>query len=399
MRFPDGAEGSESTGSVAGLDLPAVQSWFEQVMPDVGPLRAQLLHGGRSNLTYRLTDGAGQWVLRRPPLGALTPSAHDMGREYRVVAALNGSDVPVARAVGECTDLAVLGVPFTMVEYVDGRTIRTRTDLAQLPDHDVARCAFSLVEVLARLHAVEPGAVGLHDFGQPRGYLARQIRRWHDQWTRVATRELADLERLHTLLERECPPERGAAIVHGDFRIDNAILDADDAATVRALVDWEMATLGDPLADLGLHLAYADPAFDPALGGNAAATSQRMPDPADLAARYAAVTGRDQDELADTMQFYLGLGYFKAAVIAEGIHARHLRRETVGVGFDVAGNAVAPLAAAGIATLHANSAGGHDHNPIPNRWTNPQKVTDTTGETDAQQSSPPPRADGLCAGG
>jgi aminoglycoside phosphotransferase (APT) family kinase protein len=333
--------------TVAGIDLPALEAWFDRTVPGVGQLHVQLLQGGRSNLTYRLTDGTHDWVLRRPPLGVLTPSAHDMAREYRVVAALADSEVPVARAVAQCDDLAVLGVPFTVVEYVAGRTMRSRADLAPLSGVAVHRCAFGLIEVLGRLHAVDPTAVGLGDFGRARGYLGRQVSRWYDQWTRVATRELTDLETLHDVLQESCPAESGTSIVHGDFRIDNAILDTGDPTVVRALVDWEMATLGDPLADLGLHLAYLDVAFDPVIGGEAAATSPRMPAPAALAAHYGEATGRDVSDLT----FHVGLGYFKAAVIAEGIHARHVQGHTVGEGFDLVGTAVPELAAAGLAAV------------------------------------------------
>jgi aminoglycoside phosphotransferase (APT) family kinase protein len=335
------------TASVAGLDLPALQAWFAAHVPGAAQLHAELISGGRSNLTYRITDGHTTWVLRRQPLGGLTPSAHDMAREYRVVAALRGSGVPVARAVGLCEDPAVLGVPFAVVEHVDGRVVRTRADLDALSDADVRRCAFTLVDVLARLHAVDPVAVGLARFGRPEGYLARQVRRWHDQWDRVATRPLPDVDALHARLTTACPSESGTSIVHGDFRIDNAILDDHDPDVVRALVDWEMATLGDPLADLGLHLAYADPAFDPVLGGAAASTSPRLPSRDEVLAHYAATSGRDLSGIA----FHLALGYFKAAVIAEGIHARHVAGRTVGEGFETVGAAVAPLAAAGLTAL------------------------------------------------
>jgi aminoglycoside phosphotransferase (APT) family kinase protein len=331
--------------AMAGLDLPALQAFLAAEVPGTGPLRAELMHGGRSNLTYRLTDGRSTWVLRRPPLGGLNPSAHDMAREYRVVAALHGHGVPVAAPVAMTEDPAVIGVPFAVVEHVPGVVLRSRADLDPLSDADVARCARGLVEVLGRLHAVDPAEVGLSGFGRPQGYLARQVRRWYGQWSRIATRELGDVEALHERLARDCPPESGAAIVHGDFRIDNAILDPDDPGVVRALVDWEMATLGDPLADLGLHIAYADPAFDPVLGGAAASTSPRLPRPGELAEHYARVTGRDVSGLA----FHIALGYFKAAVIAEDIHARYLRGDTVGEGFDQVGAAVAPLAATGLA--------------------------------------------------
>lgn len=330
-----------------GLDLPALQAWFDDTVPGAGPLSAELVHGGRSNLTFRLTDGRSAWVLRRPPLGGWTPSAHDMAREYRVTAALQGSGVPVAPAVASCDDPSVLGVPFHVTEFVEGRVIRTRDELDTLSDAEVGSCCRALVEVLGRLHAVDPVAVGLGDFGRPVGYLRRQVRRWYDQWNRVKTDDLPDVDALHAELEGRCPAESGAAIVHGDFRIDNALLDPDDPGTVRAVVDWEMATLGDPLADLGLHLAYLDPVFDPVLGGDAAATSPRLPSAEALAAHYAAVTGRDLGGLP----FYLGLGYFKAAIIAAGIHARHVHGHTVGTGFDEAGTAVAPTAAAGLRVL------------------------------------------------
>jgi aminoglycoside phosphotransferase (APT) family kinase protein len=342
---------SAGESTLDGLEIPAVERFFARHVPGfAGGLTAALLQGGRSNLTFVLTDGTRRWVLRRPPLGGLTPSAHDMGREYQVVAALAGSGVPVARAVA-LAGPDVLGVPFSVVEYVDGQVIRTTGQLHALPAVGITRCAHAIVDVLARLHRVEPGEVGLAGFGRPDGYLARQVRRWYDQWQRVKTRPLSDIGTLHARLAGACPAESGASIVHGDYRIDNTILDRDDPAVVRAVVDWEMATLGDPLADLGLHLVYADPAFAPVLDGAAASTSGRLPPAADLAQRYARASGR---ELAH-LEFYLGLGYFKIAVIAEGIHARHLRGMTRGTGFDHVGEAVAPLAAAGLRALTQGS--------------------------------------------
>lgn len=345
------------TGTVAGLDLPRLQAFFDAKVPGAGTLRAELISGGRSNLTYMLTDGRSRWVLRRPPLGGLTPSAHDMGREYRVVAALRDTGVPVARAVVLSEDPEVIGAPFAVVEHVAGRVLRSHDDLAALGDADVARCAAALVDTLVALHAVDPEAVGIGAFGRPTGYLERQVRRWYDQWTRVATREVADVETLHARLAACCPRETGAAIVHGDFRVDNAILDADDVGVVRAVVDWEMATLGDPLADLALHLVYADPAFDPVLGGAAASTSPRMPSADDLVQRYVLASGRD----VTMLPFALALGYFKVAVIAEGIHSRHVAGHTVGAGFDVVGEAVPLLASAGLAALRKYLAKTQGH--------------------------------------
>ncbi|WP_326640188.1 phosphotransferase family protein [Streptosporangium sp. NBC_01755] len=341
------------TGSLPGLDLPALQQYFDLHVPEAsGPISADLVHGGRSNLTYRLSDGRTSWVLRRPPLGGLTPSAHDVAREYRVVAALYGSGVPVARAVALCEDPSVLGCAFSLVEYVSGAVVRSREDLDRYGPAELARCAHGLIEVLAALHAVPYGDVGLSGFGRPEGFLARQVGRWSDQWQRVATRELRDIDALRGRLAETTPATGGAAVVHGDFRIDNAIFADDDLGTMRALVDWEMATLGDPLTDLALHLVYRDPAFEPVLAGSAASTSERLPAPEDLAERYARVSGRDLGRL----DFYLALGYFKIAVIAEGIYARHRQGLTVGEGFDTVGAAVPQLAAAGLRALNRKTA-------------------------------------------
>lgn len=331
--------------SPVGLDLGALEGFLRERTPGLeGPLRAELVHGGRSNLTYLLTHGSQRWVLRRPPLGGLTPSAHDMGREYRVVDALQHTDVPVARTVVLCEDAAVIGAPFSVVSHVDGVVLRTAADLEPMAQEQLDRCADALMAALARLHAVPYAEVGLAGFGKPEGYLGRQVGRWRDQWSRVATRELADLERLHARLAESVPAESGASVVHGDFRIDNAILAPDRPDEVRAIVDWEMATLGDPLADLGLTLVYRDPAFSSVLGGGAASAADRMPGRDDLAQSYAQASGRDLGDLA----FYLALGYFKIAVIAEGIHARHLAGKTVGEGFELVGTAVPRLVAAGL---------------------------------------------------
>jgi aminoglycoside phosphotransferase (APT) family kinase protein len=189
-------------------------------------MSVELIAGGRSNLTYRVTTRVGSWVLRRPPLGGLTPSAHDMGREYTVTAALHGSGVPVPATIAVCADPAVIGAPFSLVEYVHGPVLRTRAHLNEWPAPAVRRAAEALIETMASLHAVDPAAVGLGNFGRPEGYLARQVRRWHDQWLRVATRDLPDLDRLHAFLDARVtlvPPSPGV-IVHGDVRIDNAIL-------------------------------------------------------------------------------------------------------------------------------------------------------------------------------
>lgn len=335
--------------SIVGLDLDSLEAYFRREVPGfAGLASAELIHGGRSNLTYLLSTGDEQWVLRRPPLGGLTPSAHDMGREYRVVDALQNTGVPVARTVSLCEDIEVIGAPFAVVAYVGGIVLRTESDLHDLAQDDLNACAHALMATLAQLHDVPPAQVGLEGFGKPDGYLRRQVRRWIDQWHRVSTRELPDLDRLYARLAESVPVESGSAIVHGDFRVDNAILHGDRLAEIRAVLDWEMAALGDPLADLGLSLVYRDPAFAPVLGGDAASTSARMPDRDSLAESYARTSGRDLGDLS----FYLALGYFKIAVIAEGIHARYLDGKTVGGGFDTVGPAVPELVAAGLRAYH-----------------------------------------------
>jgi aminoglycoside phosphotransferase (APT) family kinase protein len=331
-----------------GIDLPALQRHFDRYVGCDGPLRLSLIQGGRSNLTFLVTDGNSRWVLRRPPLGVLTPSAHDMSREYRVVAALGPTPVPVPRAVLNCEDTDVIGVPFTVTSYVEGAVLRSGDEAARLPADEARRCAETLIDELVTLHSLDPAQAGLGDFGRPAGYLPRQVRRWHGQWGRVATRELPAFAELHRRLADATPAESGATIVHGDYRLDNTIVHSDDPGRILAIVDWEMATLGDPLADLGLLLVYWDPACEPVLGARHVPTANAgFPTADELAERYAVRSGREVSGLA----FYRALGYLKLAVIAEGIHARHLAGRTVGTGFDSVGSAVPALLDAGLSVV------------------------------------------------
>ncbi|MDC0721478.1 phosphotransferase family protein [Nannocystis bainbridge] len=332
-----------------GLDLAALHRYFEQHVPDYGGrLDAQLLAGGKSNLTYRLRDGVHDWVLRRPPLGTLTPSAHDMAREYRVVAALGPTPVPVAPAVLLCEDTAVLGVPFAVTAFVAGRVIQSAADATLLNPDEQRLCGFELIDRLCQLHAIDPSNVGLDNFGRAAGYLERQIRRWTDQWERVHTRDLAEPVELAGRLRLALPARSDRSIVHGDFRLDNVIL-APDRIEVAAIVDWEMCTLGDPLADLGLALVYWDPLTEPVLGVPHIRrdTANHFPNAEALVERYSRQSGRELGEL----DFYVALGFFKLAVIAEGIHQRYRAGLTVGDGFATTGDAVLPLLRAGIERL------------------------------------------------
>jgi aminoglycoside phosphotransferase (APT) family kinase protein len=338
-----------------GLDLGALDRHLRSVgIARAGELRAELISGGRSNLTFLVSDEVTTWVLRRPPLHGLTPSAHDMEREYRVVEALRDTAVPVARAVTMRNDDSVLGAPFQMVEYVPGRVIRSAEDLATLGGAAaVSDCVDALIGVLAELHAVDPDAVGLGDFGRPSGYLERQVRRWGSQWELVRRPDDpcdADVARLHSVLAQAVPPQGRASIVHGDYRIDNTILDADDATRVVAVLDWEMSTLGDPLSDAALMCVYRDPQFDLVLDSTAAWASPLMPSGDDLAHRYSLASERPLEH----WPFYLALAYFKVAIIAAGIAFRS-RMGSGSDGAEAAGAAVAPFVAAGLNALKASA--------------------------------------------
>jgi aminoglycoside phosphotransferase (APT) family kinase protein len=339
------------TTSLEGLDLVALDRHLQNVgIPRSGGLRAELISGGRSNLTFLVCDDASKWVLRRPPLHGLTPSAHDMAREYRVVAALQDTPVPVARAVTMRNDDSVVGAPFQMVEYVPGRVVRYADELEALGDKDlISECVDALIKVLADLHAVDPEAVGLGDFGKPAGYLERQVRRWGSQWELVRRENDAcdaDVKRLHSALAQAIPPQSRNAVVHGDYRIDNTILDAEDATRVVAVLDWEMSTLGDPLSDAALMCVYRHPLFN-VIHASSAWASPLIPEADDLANRYSLAA----DQELDNWDFYMALGYFKVAIIAAGIAFR--ARMGGGVADDTGevDKAVAPLVAAGLEAL------------------------------------------------
>lgn len=341
---------SHATATTVGhrLNLGALQSHLlANGVHTTGSLSAELIAGGKSNLTYVIADHATRWVLRMPPRAGRTPSAHDVAREFRVTSGLQASEVPVPRPLLLCEDDTVLGAPFTVVEHIDGRTVRTGTDLEQLSDEEIERCVADLVRILALLHRVEPGTVGLEDFGRPDGYLQRQVTLWSTQWARVRTRDSPDVERLRAALTDAVPSTSSAAVVHGDYRIDNTLLRHDDPGSVTAVLDWEMSTLGDPLADVALMCVYRNPAMDLIIGEPAAWTSPRMPAAPDLAHRYATAAGLDLPH----WPFYLALAHYKVAVIAEGIHHRHALGATYGPGFDRAGEAVAAFAAGGLHAL------------------------------------------------
>ncbi|MGE5831108.1 MAG: phosphotransferase family protein [Micromonosporaceae bacterium] len=323
-----------------GLDLAALRGYLDRAAPDLltGALTAEVIAGGRSNLTYVVSDEHSRVVLRRPPLGHVLPTAHDMGREFRVIAALHPTGFPVPRPLHLCPAAAdgPLGVSFYLMSYVDGIVLRGRAEFERLDPVAAGRVSELLVETLARLHALDPAAIGLADFGHPEGYLERQVRRWHQQWQRSQTRELPGLAALTAALGASVPRTGCSAIVHGDYRLDNVMVDRA-ATAILAVLDWEMATLGDPLADLGLLVVYTElaaeglaptqPQYGPAEGFLAVA---------DLVQRYAVCSGAT----VDAISWYVALGYYKLAIISEGIHARFLQGKTVGEGFERMGRSV-----------------------------------------------------------
>lgn len=335
-----------SAADLPGLDLGRLAGWLPGVLPDAGAeLTAELIAGGKSNLTYAVSDGTTSWILRRPPLGHVLATAHDMGREYHVMSALQGTGVPVPRTYAFCDDTDVLGAPFYLMERVAGTPYRRATELAALGAERTRHISTQLVDALAALHAIDPASVGLADFGRPEGFLGRQVALWRKQLAASYTRDLPVADELHALLAADVPPESAAGIVHGDFRLDNVLVDDSDRAT--AVLDWEMATLGDPITDLALMLTYhrLGETIGEAVTDAAAAPGFLGED--EIIAQYAAGSERDLSRFG----WYLGLAAFKLAAILEGIHYRHLAGQTVGEGFADIGDAIHPLLDAGLTAI------------------------------------------------
>ena len=340
--------------ALAGLDPAAVADYLAAV-PEVGarpPLTAELIAGGLSNLTYELRDAEGRaWVLRRPPLGHVLPTAHDMRREYRVISALHGTGtVPVARAFVLCEETDLIGAPFYLMEKVEGEVLRTREQCAALSVPQRRAVGESLVDVLAALHGVDPAAVGLADFGRPEGYLYRQLDRWDRQYASSQSREIRGLFELGDGLRAAVPVTQRSTILHGDYRLNNVMmtLSPESGASVAAVFDWEMSTLGDPLADLGLLLTYWEEPGHPskdilAAAGGGLTNHEGFPSSREIVDRYQSATGL----IVDDLDWYIAFSHYKLAVMLEGIHYRHERGLTLGEGFERAGAAVPTLVEVG----------------------------------------------------
>ena len=340
-----------ATQEVEGVDVPRVTEWFVANVADVEPpLAFDLIAGGHSNLTFTVTDSAGRrWVLRRPPLGHVLATAHDMSREHTIISSLGPTAVPVAPAIGLCTDESVNGAPFYVMGFVDGVVVRdaeiARTVLTDATRHAAGE---SIVDVLADIHAVDPDAVGLGGLGRKDGYIERQLKRWYGQWEKSKTRELPAVDEVHDALLARVPEQGPATIVHGDYRLDNCMVGPD--GHIVAVLDWEICTLGDPLADVGLLMVYwNDPSDEHAALLTSPTVVDGFPHRAELLDRYAARSGRD----VSGIDFYVAFGYWKLACIVEGVYARYIggamgRRAQ---GFEAFGQQVERLAQAATEAL------------------------------------------------
>jgi aminoglycoside phosphotransferase (APT) family kinase protein len=335
----------------------------------VGPMLADVLHdprwqecdvalisGGKSNLTYRVACDAGEVILRRPPLGHILPTAHDMGREYRVMTALADTAVPVPRTFHLGDADSPLAAPFYVMERVVGHICRNALPPGYAETADgCRRIGEALVDVLADLHTVDPASIGLAEFGRPAGFMERQLRRWSKQWEASKTVDLPALDTLRDDLVAALPVQRASAVVHGDYRLDNTILHPTEVGAIVAVLDWEMSTLGDPLADLGAMLAYWSQADDSEVLRRArimapVTACEGFPTRAEIIERYAHRTGIDPSDI----DWYQAFAYFKLAVVCQGIAARAAGGSMVGGGFDQAERLVAPLVEAGRQQLSAS---------------------------------------------
>jgi aminoglycoside phosphotransferase (APT) family kinase protein len=314
-----------------GLDEEKVSAWLaEHVEGATPPFEFRLIAGGRSNLTYAADDSAGHhYVVRRPPLGHVLATAHDMAREHRLIAAVGTTSVPVAPALALCTDESVNGAPFYVMGFVDGVVMDSPEKAAGIADEQRVAASHHLIDVLADLHAVDVDAVGLGDLARREAYIERQLKRWAKQWELSKTRELAAIEEVERRLRENVPEQRESTIVHGDYRFGNCLVDPA-AGRITAVLDWELCTLGDPLADVGyLRVYWSDPG-QPNGRFNDPTPAGGFPTYEDLIERYAQRTGRDLSNIA----YYQAFSSWRLAVISEGVYARYLH----GAMADDAGN-------------------------------------------------------------
>jgi len=306
---------------VQGIDIEPVSAWLQQhIAGAVAPFTFSLIAGGRSNLTFRVVGADGTaFVLRRPPLGHVLATAHDMAREHRIIAAVGLTAVPVPAALGVCTDESVNGAPFYVMGWVDGVVLDSADKAVQLAPELRRGASEHLIDVLADLHAVDIDAVGLGDLAKREGYIERQVKRWSTQWEQSKTRELPAIDEVARLLARRIPVQRGVSIAHGDYRFGNCLTDVG-TGRIAAVLDWELCTLGDPLADVGYLGVYWNDGDGVNVRANDPTPAGGFPTYADLLERYESRTGRDLSGI----DYYVAFSCWRLAVISEGVYARYL---------------------------------------------------------------------------
>ncbi|MFN8050572.1 MAG: phosphotransferase family protein [Acidimicrobiales bacterium] len=312
------------TAPPKGIDAAAVTDWLTERVPGVvPPLAFSLIAGGHSNLTYSVTDAAdGHWVLRRPPLGHVLATAHDMGREHKIIAALQGTDVPVPPVIGLSPDDSVNGAPFYVMGYVDGTVVRDMATAEALSIEQRRRASDSLIEVMAAIHGIDVAAVGLDDLGRHDGYIERQLKRWYRQYQGSQEQnpsiDFHQVDEVYEHLSARIPQQQSTSIVHGDYRLDNCMIGPD--GDIVAVLDWEICTLGDPLADVGLLWVYwTDPGTTAALPQSSPTSLEGFRTKDEMVAAYAAASGRDVSDI----DFYIAFGYWKLTCIIAGVYARY----------------------------------------------------------------------------
>ena len=302
---------------VPGIDHASVSRWLSPLIGGIaGTLTFSKITGGHSNLTYSVSDASDRrWVLRRPPLGHVLATAHDMAREHRVISALAGSGVPVPGVIGMCADVEVNDAPFYVMEFVDGAVVKTLDDALVHPVELRRQMGRSLIEVLVSIHDVDVDAVGLSDLGRREGYIERQLKRWRAQFIESADRDVPHVLEVHDTLAARVPGQQGVGIVHGDYRIDNTIMGQD--GRVAAVLDWELCTLGDVLADVAAMIAYSDERASSGMG--LPMSAEGFPKPGEIRDLYESISPRS---LAD-LDFYLAFAYWRTACIIEGVYTRY----------------------------------------------------------------------------
>jgi aminoglycoside phosphotransferase (APT) family kinase protein len=344
------------------LDAASLTVWLHGNAPELlgtstAALEITQFGGGFSNLTYLVQAGAHRFVLRRPPRGVARGVAHDMSREYRLLRALQPAGVPVPRALAFCDDDSVLGAPFYIMEHVDGVILRQAPPQGVHFDAVVARwLADSFVQQLVALHSLDVSRSGLAELGRADGYVARQVAGWTKRWVASQTSVVPDMDAVASWLVAHQPREVGASLLHNDFKYDNLVLDPSNATRIRAILDWEMATIGCPLMDLGTSLAYWVQADDPPLLralGLGITTLPGTPSRSELVRLYERASGR---AVAQPV-FYYVYGLFKLAVVAQQIYARHVRGLTSDARFSQLDKAVALLAQLAVRSVDTGSIG------------------------------------------